>query len=254
MLIVIEGVYSMDGDFPDLPQFIEVKKKHKAFLMVDEAHSIGTMGLHGRGIGEHFGVNPRDVDLWMGTLSKSFGSCGGYIAGSEGAGRVPQVHRRPASSTASACRRRTPRRRWRRCSCWRTSRSASRGCTDNCAAVPVAGQGARPQHRHEQRHAGRAGDHSATRCTPCGCRRRCSQRGINVQPILYPAVEEERRAAAVLHHRPHTEEQIRQTVDAVAEELAKIDVSHLRHAGINRGEPGLPAARGQEIAVGGPDA
>ena len=49
--------------------------------MVDEAHSVGMMGPHGRGIGEHFGVDPRDVDFWMGTLSKSFGSCGGYIAG-----------------------------------------------------------------------------------------------------------------------------------------------------------------------------
>jgi len=49
--------------------------------MVDEAHSIGTMGTHGRGIAEHFEANPRDVDIWMGTLSKSFGSCGGYIAG-----------------------------------------------------------------------------------------------------------------------------------------------------------------------------
>jgi len=81
VLIAIEGVYSMDGDFPDLPKFIEVKKRHKAFLMVDEAHSIGTMGQHGRGMSEHFDVNPRDVDLWMGTLSKSFGSCGGYISG-----------------------------------------------------------------------------------------------------------------------------------------------------------------------------
>ncbi len=49
--------------------------------MVDEAHSMGTMGKTGRGIGEHFGINARDVDIWMGTLSKSFGSCGGYIAG-----------------------------------------------------------------------------------------------------------------------------------------------------------------------------
>ena len=93
VLIVIEGVYSMDGDYPDLPQFVEVKKRHKAFLMVDEAHSVGTMGLHGRGMGEHFGINPADVDIWMGTLSKSFGSCGGYIAGTQGARRVPQVHR-----------------------------------------------------------------------------------------------------------------------------------------------------------------
>ena len=51
--------------------------------MVDEAHSIGTLGDTGRGISEHFGLNPRDVDIWMGTLSKSFGSCGGYIAGNK---------------------------------------------------------------------------------------------------------------------------------------------------------------------------
>ena len=84
MLIAIEGVYSMDGDFPDLPRFIEVKKRHKALLMIDEAHSLGTLGKTGRGITEHFGINPRDVDLWMGTLSKAMGSCGGYIAGSQG--------------------------------------------------------------------------------------------------------------------------------------------------------------------------
>jgi 8-amino-7-oxononanoate synthase len=82
VLIVIEGVYSADGDIPNLPKFIEIKKRHKAFLMVDEAHSIGVLGKHGRGIGEHFGVNPQDVDLWMGTFSKSLASCGGYIAAS----------------------------------------------------------------------------------------------------------------------------------------------------------------------------
>ncbi len=83
IVIIIEGVYSMDGDIPDLVQFIEVKKKHKVLLMVDEAHSIGTIGKTGRGIGEYFKVNRQDVDIWMGTLSKSFASCGGYIAGSK---------------------------------------------------------------------------------------------------------------------------------------------------------------------------
>jgi 7-keto-8-aminopelargonate synthetase-like enzyme len=82
VLVVIEGIYSMDGDFTDLPKFVGVAKRHKALLMVDEAHSIGVMGPRGRGIGEHFGVKPADVDLWMGTLSKALGSCGGYIAGS----------------------------------------------------------------------------------------------------------------------------------------------------------------------------
>jgi 8-amino-7-oxononanoate synthase len=82
VLIVIEGIYSMDGDIPELPRFVELKKQYSTYLMVDEAHSIGVLGLTGRGIGEHFGVEPRDIDLWMGTLSKSLASCGGYIAGS----------------------------------------------------------------------------------------------------------------------------------------------------------------------------
>jgi 8-amino-7-oxononanoate synthase len=83
VLIAIEGVYSTDGDIPDLPQFIAIKKRHKAFLLVDEAHSIGVLGATGRGIGELYNVNAADVDLWMGTLSKSFASCGGYIAGNK---------------------------------------------------------------------------------------------------------------------------------------------------------------------------
>jgi 8-amino-7-oxononanoate synthase len=81
-LVVIEGIYSMDGDIPELHEFIKIKKRHGAFLMVDEAHSIGVLGKTGGGIGEHFGIKPADVELWMGTLSKSFASCGGYIAGS----------------------------------------------------------------------------------------------------------------------------------------------------------------------------
>ena len=81
VLVVIEGVYSMDGDIPDLPRFVEVKKRHKALMMIDEAHSMGVLGPTGRGIGEYYGVDRRDVDVWMGTFSKAFGSCGGYIAG-----------------------------------------------------------------------------------------------------------------------------------------------------------------------------
>jgi len=80
-LIVIEGLYSMDGDIPDLPRFIDIKQRYKAFLMVDEAHSLGVLGGTGRGIREHFGVAGSAVDIWMGTLSKAFAGCGGYIAG-----------------------------------------------------------------------------------------------------------------------------------------------------------------------------
>jgi 8-amino-7-oxononanoate synthase len=81
VLIVVEGVYSMDGDVPDLARLVAIKQQYDALLMVDEAHSMGVLGATGRGIGEHCGVAAADVDLWMGTLSKTFVSCGGYIAG-----------------------------------------------------------------------------------------------------------------------------------------------------------------------------
>jgi 8-amino-7-oxononanoate synthase len=80
-LIVVEGHYSMDGDIPELPALIEVKRRHKCFLMVDEAHSLGVLGRTGRGVAEHFGADPGEVDIWMGTLSKTLAGCGGYVAG-----------------------------------------------------------------------------------------------------------------------------------------------------------------------------
>ncbi len=79
-LIVTDGVFSMEGDFADLPGIIALKKKFGARVMVDEAHGLGVLGAHGRGLGEHLGVED-DIDLVMGTFSKSFGSLGGVIAG-----------------------------------------------------------------------------------------------------------------------------------------------------------------------------
>lgn len=81
-LIVVEGVYSMDGDISNLPELIRIKKEYGCILMIDEAHSFGTIGDHGRGVTSYWNVNPCDVDILMGTLSKSACSCGGYIAGS----------------------------------------------------------------------------------------------------------------------------------------------------------------------------
>ena len=82
VLVLIEGAYSMDGDVPDLPRFVEVKERHGAVLMVDEAHSLGVLGATGRGVTEHFDLPRGAVDLTMGTLSKTFGSSGGFIAAS----------------------------------------------------------------------------------------------------------------------------------------------------------------------------
>lgn len=82
VLIVVEGVYSMDGDICDLPAYIALKKKYGCLLMCDEAHSFGVVGKTGKGVGEHFGIDGSEIDIWMGTLSKSVASCGGWICGS----------------------------------------------------------------------------------------------------------------------------------------------------------------------------
>ena len=81
-LIITEGVFSMDGDIADVPKLVELKEKYKALLMVDEAHSIGTIGKRGLGVVDHFDIDPKKIDVIMGTMSKAFASCGGFIAGS----------------------------------------------------------------------------------------------------------------------------------------------------------------------------
>lgn len=82
ILIVSDGVFSMGGDIVNLPELVRVAAKHKARIMIDDAHSIGVLGQHGRGTAEHFGLEDK-VDLIMGTFSKSFVSIGGFIAGDE---------------------------------------------------------------------------------------------------------------------------------------------------------------------------
>lgn len=79
-LVITDAVFSMDGDYIDLPRVVELCKKYKAWLMVDEAHSVGVLGKTGRGIEEHFGMEDV-IDIKMGTLSKTIPSVGGYIAG-----------------------------------------------------------------------------------------------------------------------------------------------------------------------------
>lgn len=82
VLLIVEGVYSMDGDIAPIPDFVRLKKEYGLILMVDEAHSTCVIGEHGGGVDEHFALAPDDIDIKMGTLSKGLGTCGGYIAGS----------------------------------------------------------------------------------------------------------------------------------------------------------------------------
>lgn len=83
VLIVSEGLFSMDGDGPDLFRLVEIKERFQAWLMMDEAHALGVIGETGRGIAEHCGMDPSRVDIWFGTLSKALVGCGGYVCGSQ---------------------------------------------------------------------------------------------------------------------------------------------------------------------------
>jgi|694.fasta_scaffold12784_6 8-amino-7-oxononanoate synthase len=228
VLLVIEGVYSMDGDFADLPRFITVARRNKALLMVDEAHSIGVMGPRGRGIGEHFGVDPAAVDIWMGTLSKALGSCGGYIAGSATLvrwlkytvpGFVYSVGLPPAAAGAALAAIRALEREPARVSTLRDNAALflglareaglDTGSAGGTAIVPVI----------------LGNSMNALRLS-----RALFARGINVQPILYPAVEERAARLRFFITSRHTADQIHRTVAALQEELAAIDPGYARRS------------------------
>jgi 8-amino-7-oxononanoate synthase len=99
-VIVVEGIYSMRGDVAPLAEFAAIKRKHGAYLVVDEAHSMGVMGEHGRGAAEHFGVE-KDVDFVVGTFSKSLGAIGGYCVSNDPEFDILRVACRPYMFTAS---------------------------------------------------------------------------------------------------------------------------------------------------------
>jgi 8-amino-7-oxononanoate synthase len=220
VLIAIEGVYSMDGDYPELARFVDVKEKHHAMLYVDEAHSLGTMGKTGRGLGEHAEIASSAVDLWMGTLSKSLASCGGYIAGSAelieylkytAPGFVYSVGISPPNAATALAAltvlRREPRRvaRLHELSGLFLRLARERGLNTGIAAgtpvIPII-----------------VGN--SVRCLLLS--RALFRRGINVQPIIHPAVPEHATRLRVFITINHTESLVRDAVDAIAEELAKL--------------------------------
>lgn len=214
VVIAIEGVYSMDGDYPELPEFIEVENRHRALLYVDEAHSIGVMGPSGRGICEHFGIDPVEGDFWMGTISKALGSGGGYMAGR--AALIQYLkYTAPAFVFATAC------------------------SPANAAAALAAVRVARSEPQRAARLRDRAVLFARLACdagldiggshdTPIvpvilGDSFKCVKishellrHGIDAQPILYPAVPEKAARIRFFLTAKHTEEQICHTVEVLA--------------------------------------
>ncbi|TLF81358.1 aminotransferase class I/II-fold pyridoxal phosphate-dependent enzyme [Nocardia cyriacigeorgica] len=218
VLILIEGVYSQDGDIPDLPAIIAIKKRHKAMLMIDEAHSVGVLGAGGGGIGEYFGVDRGEVELWSGTMSKALAGCGGYVAGSAELirflkyttpGFVYSVGMTPMNAAASAAAIRLlrtdpePLTRLRRNAELFLSLAKDAGIdtgdSHDTPIIPCI-----------------VGDSLKT-LTLSGALLR---RGINVNPILYPAVPEDLARLRFFVTACHSEQQIREAVAILAEELA----------------------------------
>lgn len=220
VLIAVEGLYSMDGDVPDLPGLVDIKRRHGAWLMVDEAHALGVLGARGRGIAEHFGVDPRAVDIWMGTLSKTLASCGGFIAGPtaladilkcSGSGFVYSVGMAPpvaaAAIKAFELIDREPERieRLRRNSAAFLARAKAAGLDtgfgQGFAVLPVmVGDSLRAAKLAE----------------------RLLDRGINVMPILYPAVPMQAARLRFFISAEHTEDQIDAAIAATKQELDRL--------------------------------
>lgn len=226
VLVIVEGVYSMDGDYPELPKFIEIKQRYKSWLMVDEAHSIGTMGNTGRGIAEHFGIDANTVDIWMGTLSKSFGSCGGYIAGRRELieylkyttpGFVFSVGLSPANAAAAL--------------------ASLQILEDEPERVEKLRQNSRLFLEEARKRGLNTGDSANTPVVPIilgnslvalKLADRMVSRGINVLPILYPAVEEAAARLRFFINSTHSREQILLAVQTVEESIQEMFPGFLR--------------------------
>lgn len=214
VLIAIEGLYSMDGDIPDLPRFIEVKTRHKAFLMVDEAHALGTLGPTGRGIAEHWRVPTSEVDIWMGTLSKTLASCGGYVAGSRALvetlkyiapGFVYSVGLSPALAAAAI--------------------ESLRILQDEPQRVQRLQEAGGLLYRHAKALGLDTGlsQGQAITAIAIGSSLKATklsnalfEQSVNVQPIIYPAVEEKAARLRFFLSSEHTPEHIQTAVGALA--------------------------------------
>ena len=219
VLIAVEGLYSMDGDAPDLARLVRIKAHHRAWLMVDEAHSLGVLGETGRGLAEAAGVDPRAVEIWMGTLSKTLASCGGYICGSaalveflkaRAPGFVFSVGLAPAlaaaAETAVAVMLREPERVARLGRRGRLFRDLARaagldtGLSEGHAVTPVI-----------------VGDSLRAVRASAGL----LERGFNALPIIHPAVPERAARLRFFVTSEHEETQIADAVRATAETLAE---------------------------------
>lgn len=219
-LLVVEGHYSMDGDVPDLAAFVAVARRHRAWLMVDEAHALGVLGPRGFGSADLSGIDPGEVDIWMGTLSKSLVSCGGYIAGRKdlveylkrmAPGFVFSVGMTPPAAAAALAAveileqepERVRRLNERAAVFLQLAREGGLdvGGSIGAAIVPII---------------------TGSSIQAARLAQALFERGINVQPILYPAVPERAARLRFFLTADHSETQIRDAVAILLQEAKAV--------------------------------
>lgn len=220
ILVVVEGIYSMDGDIACLPELVKLRSRYGFWLMVDEAHSFGVLGATGRGTFEHFDIDPLSVDIWMGTLSKTASSCGGYIAGSralieilkaEAGGFVYSVGLAPVLAAAALSSITVVQENVERVALLRRNghlfidlaRQAGLnvGTSVGYSIVPViVGDSLRAVQLSND----------------------LFKAGVNVLPIIHPAVQEGQARLRFFLTADHTEEQIARTVRLTADILEEL--------------------------------
>jgi len=227
VLIISEGLFSMDGDGPDLARLIALKNAYSCWLMIDDAHGLGVLGASGRGIFEQQSLSPQDVDLWLGTMSKSLVSCGGYVAGCAAVIDLLKHHApgfvysvgMPASNAVAASvaldlMLREPQRvaALQRQS-QRFLKGARKAGLDTGEAwgfgvVPII-----------------IGETVAT----ISLAERLLRRGVNAFPIVPPGVPEQSARLRFFINATHTDEQIDTTVEVLVDEVKALGDLSLKH-------------------------
>jgi len=234
VLVIAEGIYSMDGDVVDLPRLVELRARYGFWLMVDEAHALGVLGAGGRGTHEHFGIDPASVDIWMGTLSKTTSSCGGYVAGNAAlatvlkgtaGGFVYSVGLPPALAAGALA-----------------SLDLLAGEPERVARLRRNGRLFLDLARQAGLDIGLSEGHSVVPVIVGDSLRavRLSNdllaAGVNVLPIIHPAVPEGQARLRFFITSEHSEEQIRQTVERTAALLGALVRDNFGLATIDRSE------------------
>lgn len=224
VLIVVEGLYSMDGDCPDLARLVEIKTRYECWLMVDEAHSLGVLGKSGKGLFEEQQVDPSGIDIWMGTMSKTMSGCGGYICGSQAlidvmkffaSGFMYSVGLAPPLAAAGIASldimQREPERVQRLQDNGRFFLQEARkagldtGLSAGFCVVPIV-----------------VGD--SLRAVQLS--NNLQERGIFAFPITYPAVPMQEARLRFFITAEHSQDQLRKAVDITAGELAKLEAEN----------------------------